>query len=131
MFLDRMKFFYSSLIFFSLLAFSTNKVTHSSDSTKKQNKEQEVELEEPQDFIPSLAESLSDTNRLKKEIKQQVSENMTKKGKTKSAEKKKAKRTLSRETAHFGDLDVNISERIEEDIIQPNLGKKKLKTKKK
>lgn len=134
-----MKFLLIFLFFFSFSAFSAKKKTVKNitknagkkpiKNTKIIKKQQEEVIENPEDFVPSLSQTLSDTNRLKKQIKKQVADNMTKKPEEEVSEEDKTKPNLSRETAHFGDLEVSISERTEEDV-KPILKKKpKLKRK--
>ena len=84
--------------------------------------------EEEEDFVPSLSDTLNDTNRLKSEIKRQLAENSGSSLKSDTV-KRQPKGILSKssasETAYFGDFEVNISERYEEDLAEVKQKRKK------
>ena len=90
-----------------------------SDQAKEKQREP-AQIEE-EDFVPSLSESLNDTNRLKNQVKRQLAEelntNPAKNFIRKKSRKKPSRnvnRAVSDETAVFGGLEVNVSRRSEE-----------------
>ena len=76
------------------------------------------EIEEEKDFMPSLSETLSDTNRLKNKIKRQLAREWNANSKN-HVEKVNPKENISAslldEIARFGDFEVSISQRTKED----------------
>ena len=110
--------FFCVFLFFSLNAFSANKKPVQDPPAKRTIEQDSDQTENSLDFVPSLSDTLSNTNRLKKQMKQQVAENITKKPQEENLKQQNTKRTLSRETAHFGDLEVSISERTEEELTE-------------
>lgn len=77
--------------------------------------------EEESNFVPSLTEALNNTNRLKTEIKRQLAEEFSIgseqaiSGRSPKGEKDSSS---DDQVAQFGDLEVRISERGEEELVR-------------
>ena len=86
----------------------------------KQKQTKTAKVEKEKDFMPSLSDSLNDTNRLKNKIKRELAKELTtnSNSETKKALTGNADQTMANETALFGDLEVTISEREEEDLVE-------------
>lgn len=84
------------------------------------------ELEEV-DFTPSLSETLNNTNRLKSQLKRQLAEELNDDSipVTKRKSKRSVSQTVKSEIALFGDFEVSISERDEEDLVEVKEQEKK------
>lgn len=86
----------------------------------KQRQTKTVKVEKEKDFMPSLSDSLNDTNRLKKQIKRELAKELTTNSNiaTKKVPQEISDQTIANETALFGDLEVTISEREEEKLVE-------------
>ena len=106
-----------ALIFF-LFSFSVVSVSFAKSNLSKIDLKMVDEIEEEKDFMPSLSETLSDTNRLKNKIKRQLAREWNANSKN-HVEKVNPKENISAslldEIARFGDFEVSISQRTKED----------------
>ena len=105
-------FFLLSVFVFS--AFSATAQT--AEQTKSSNEEESTEEES---FVPSLSQTISDTHKRKSQIKRQLAREWSDTSKRESHFKKNPPLSPA-QTAHFGDFEIDISERKQEEELRDN-----------
>ena len=113
------------LLFLSFFAWSVSFDKKIELKTESKPEKVTTELEEERDFIPSLSEILHDTKQLKTKIQRQIAKELNIDSKDSAIKlEDQMSETPQNETAHFGDFEVDISERAEEDLVQKKNKKK-------
>ncbi len=79
---------------------------------------------EEESFVPSLSETISDNHRLKSKIKRQLAREWSSDSSKGEGHLKKSP-SSSAQTAHFGDFEIDISERKQEEELTHNKKKRR------
>lgn len=111
------------LLFFSCLVWSAPSVKKLKKPLTKEIAEEitNLEKEEEENFTPSLSETLSNTNRLKSKIKRQLAQELSTEQKDDIAQRSPEGEMdviSADEIAQFGDFEVGISKRGEEELVE-------------